>query len=360
MNFVDSNVRQRIDRVAHNNNEFFSDDLLILERHFEDIRQVCIEAEKRISATLQSIQSTPSLGAYTQNVQVGLNNLSHNIAHVAAGSSSSSATQHQPQVPPLQPTTTGAGGGLGGGNLKSQQQATNATANSKSSNNLVTAKAEFSSSKPKPYTTYSEQATRASQSSRSTNHDDGSNINNGSHLVSNSPTDIIDPTQQLTNDILHNRHKKLPIVGLLKFLAKSCHKLKPDSLLATTVTHCSQLQLQLTRLYLAYEQTIELQCLRPVQHMLELDIPNVVKLRKLFIKSHNDLESLKAKYNGASQKQQQLLQQQQQQQQQQNANSYTIAQTSAQQSNINKLDLLKKELDDGVTRFEQARVSSFV
>lgn len=256
---------------------------------------------------LQSIQSN-SLGAYTQNVQVGLNNLSQNIAQATTSGNST-------------------------GNINSFKGVQN------NNNNLIVS--GESSSKSSSHSNMVPQSCHSNEFSANSNF-------NGINLTS-SHTDH-DSTQQLANDIQH-RHKKLSIVGFLKFMVKSSHKLKPDSLLATTLTHCSQLQSQLTKLYLTYEQTIDSQCLKPIQHILEIDIPNVVKLRKLFIKSHNDLESIKAKYNGASQKQQQL------QAGHFTSTSYTITQSSAHQANINKLDQLKKELDDAMTRFEQAKVS---
>lgn len=312
--FVDSNVRQRIDRAANNNSEFFDGQLLLVERQFEDIRHVCMEAEKRISAMLQSLNSSAPLGAYTQNVQASLNNLSSLNVIASNASTAASTSSGLPNFgnPPPSPADM--------------------IHHSKSS------------ALPQPNEILSTSATMASAQT-------GAN-SIGNQLLSHGG--VNDATEKLRDEI--RRHKKLPIVGYLKFLVKSCYKLKPDSLLFTTLTHCSQLQTQLTKLYLSYERTIEAQCLKPIQQILEIDAPNVIKLRKLFIKSHNDLESVKAKYNGACQKQQQ--QQQQLQSSHFTSTSYTIAQSSAHQANINKLDQLKKELDDAVTRFEQARVSS--
>lgn len=286
-NFVDSNVRQRIDRAAnHNNNDFFGDDLLLVERQFEDIRYVCVEAEKKISSLLQSLSSPTPLGTYTQNVQTSLNNL--------------------------------AGGSI---------------------------------SSPNPTGSYDVQSSYRVAVDATTIHWDQPqtpiNTSAFQHLKTTSATETLQGGDM-------RRHKKLPIFGFLKFLSKSRYKLKPDSLLATTLTHCSQIQAQLTQLYLAYEQTIESQCLQPIRQILEIDVPNVMKLRKLFIKSHNDLESVKAKYNGASVKQQQQLLQSSHSS---SSTSYTISQTNVQQVNINKLDQLKRELDEAECRFEQAKVS---
>lgn len=321
-NFVDSNVRQRIDRAANNNSEFFDDQLLLVERQFEDIRHVCMEAEKRISAMLQSLNSSAPLGAYTHNVQASLNNLSSlnvmasTASTIATANTSSSGLPNSSNLPPS----------------PADMIYYSKSSNTPHSNELLSTLAT---------TTAISMTTTTTQA----------NFNSTSNHQSSSGSAVNDATEELRDDI--RRHKKLPIVGYLKFLVKSCYKLKPDSLLFTTLTHCSQLQTQLTKLYLAYERTIEAQCLKPIQQILEIDVPNVIKLRKLFIKSHNDLDSVKAKYNGACQKQHQ------QQSGHFTSTSYTITQSSAHQANINKLDQLRKELDDAVTRFEQARVSSY-
>lgn len=286
-NFVDSNVRQRIDRAANNNNDFFGDDLLLVERQFEDLRCLCIEAEKRISGLLQSINSNSAtlVGAYTQNVQASLSNLT--------------TTSPQPS---------------NSGQIVMQMRET--------------------------------QTTKSKQATNTTSHNESKTLSNFISQPSNESTELIDDIK---------KHKKLPIVGFLRFLLKSKTKLKQDSLLSATFSQCSKLQTQLTNLYLTYEQTIESKCLKPLQQVLEVEVPNVIKLRKIFIKSHNDLESVKAKYNGANQKH---MQQQSQQQSHTTSNSYTIGQSNTQQANANKVEQLKKEFDEALSRFEQARVSS--
>lgn len=319
--FVDSNVRQRIDRAANNNSDFFDEDLVQVERQFEDIRQICIDTEKRISIMLQSIQLAPSsLGTYSQNVQAGLNNLSH---------LTSSSTN-----------TSAISGSIG----------TSVQYNSKSNTSSI------------KLTNSDHDALggngRSSKSTSSMSHFD-SNLLLSTGSSQTIPTD----PNELRDDI--QRHKKLPIIGFLKFLVKSRHKLKPDSLLATTFKHCSHLQTQLTKLYLNYEQTIDTQCLKPIQQVLEVDIPNVVKLRKLFIKSHNDLESVRAKYNGASQKQLQS-QQTQAQASHSTSTSYTITQSGGvsssgfhQTTSTSKLDQLRRELEEAMSKCDQTRVSIF-
>lgn len=303
INFVDSNVRQRIDRANNNNNDFFDQDLLVVERQFEDLKQFCVEAEKRISSLLLSIGSQQYPSSIANNLTSLTSNTSASHDILAPNQASVSPNPDAP------------------------------VANSPLCSSPVAG---------------------ASAQSISTQHNNSSVAKSSSQQKASSSLEI---AQFLGQDDIR-RHKRLPVVSFLKFLVKSQRRLRPDSLLASTLTHSSQLQQQLTKLYIAHEQTIETHCLKPIQHLLEIDAPNVIKLRKLFIKSHNDLESLKAKYNGASQKQQQ--QHLQLQAGHFTSTSYTLIQAanSAQQANINKLDHLKKELDEAQSKFEQARVSS--
>lgn len=327
-NFVDSNVRQRIDRVAHHYSEPLTDDLLSVERHFEDIRQLCVDADKKISALLQSIQitSNPShLSAYTQNVQAGLNNLSHNISLQAANIATSAGNNSNIPTP--------------------------TNSNNKSSESIIKNPQQLAISvDPKsPPTCNNAQQYRSSESLDNVNN----TLTNSHDSIASQPNweTNCQPTEHLSDDI-QQRYRKLPVVGFYKFLVKSSQKLKQGSLLGTTLSQCSQLQIQLTNLYLTYERLIETQCLKPIQYMLETDIPNVIKLRKIFIKSHNDYEFLKTKFNGASLKQQQNVQPGHF-----TNTSYLISQNNIQQSVANKLEQLKQELDEAVIRFEQARVS---
>lgn len=314
-NFVDSNVRHRIDKVTNNsgnntNSDLSNDNLTLVERHFDDLHQFCVETEKKISSLLQSIHiSAAQLGNYTQNVQAGFNNLSHNLAQQAANitSSNNSATNSYPR---------------------------NADGSHKNSPT-----AEPSSGNSSRHSPCDRSATLVQKQ-----HVIPAQVHY--ELDANIPTELSYDTLQ--------KFKRLPVVKLYKSLCKSSNKLKQDSILATTLTYCSKMQAQLTNLYLVHEQMIDTQCLAPIQQMLELDIPNVLKLKKLYVKAHNDLDSARTKYNGANQKQQQM------QSGQSNNTSYLVVQNSSHQSNINKLELLKNELDESVARFEQAKVSSVV
>jgi hypothetical protein len=328
-NFVDSNVRHRIDRVTNNsgnnsNSDPLSDDLLLVERHFDDLRQFCIDTEKKISNMLQSIHlssATPSqLGAYTQNVQAGLNNLSHNFAQQAVNitSSTSSNMSSSNNAPSNVIPKSGDG-----------------TNKNSSTSKMESNPACDPDQLPCRLGTITTAGDKAHVLTLQTHYRE---------LRSNVSTELKYDTLQ--------RFKKLPIVAFYKSLCKSSNKLKQDSLLATTLTYCSKMQAQLTNLYLVYEQMIGTQCLNPIQQMLEIDIPYVLKLKKSYIKAHNDLESIKAKYNGVIQKQQQ------QQSVHFNNTSYLVSQNSIQQNNTNKLELLKNELDESVSRFEQSKVSA--
>jgi hypothetical protein len=323
-NFVDSNVRHRIDRVTLNsgNNgggDLLNDDLILVERHFDGLREFCVDMEKKISNMLQSIQissTNPSqFGIYTQNVQAGLNNLSQNLAQQAANISLSNPSN------------------MGG----SIDQGTDVKMFSRNSACLHTSRSNSSSS------------TNPSDRCRSSDASDNATCDTTSNEPAGQETNIDLPNELNSNTL--QKYKKLPIVGFYKALCKSSDKLKQDSILATTLKHCSRMQAQLTNLYLIYEQMIDIQCLKQIQLMLEVDIPNVSRLKKQYIKAHHDYESIKARYNGANQKQQQL------QAGHPATSSYLVPQGNSQQGNSNKLESLKNELDESITRLEQAKVS---
>lgn len=280
--FVDSNVRQRIDR-SHGvaNHDILTYELSAIERQYEDLRKLCIDAEKRISTLLQTL------------------NTSNNPCTIPDGQPESSKSDNRPM-------------------------STDNTTKRSQNLNLYQA---YISSKTKGF-----------------------------------DNPILGRLDDKHSNILF-RSKKLPMVRFLKFLTRSSHRSKSDSLLALTLSHCSQLQAQLTTLYITYEQAVESQCLRPIESIIENDLPTIMRAKKAFIKSHNDLEAVRAKFNSASQKQISLQNQRQNTQQNMNnfsGTSYNIQQTSAQQANTVKLDILQKELDEAESRFEQSKVSLIV
>lgn len=391
--FVDTNVRHRIDKVSNNNCDFFDPDLLLVEGHFDELRRFCVEAEKRVTMVLQSIASN-SMGANSIGA-TNHTNIYHNLSSLAAvasmggsgslnhlGSADTINNQHNKCQSPSSLDGDKTSGSESGSRLKvygfssepsassSQNMLNNGYNNSHNNsnnnhittNNISTSGKRLSNLKHHHHPDNNKLSQQQQQPRLLLSHE--GNTMSCDHQQKLSTLNNFQQ-QQITNSdnvVLSTnikKNKKLPIVGFLKFLSKSRHKLKHDSLLAKTLTHCTILQSHLTQLYLDYEQTIECHCLKPLRDIIEIDIPNVIKLRKLFIKSYNDLESLKAKYNVANQKQRNNHQHNQSLSNHFTNATYSIIQSNTQQGNIiNKLDQLKREIDDANARFEQARVSS--
>lgn len=352
--FVDTNVRHRIDKVSNNNSDFFDPDLLLVEGHFDELKTFCVDAEKRMAAILQSLATQSHIYSSNSNIAPGSSSIYQNLSALALATppAGPNITTHQVSTP----TTP---------NLKSQSPSSvdvdqTLCDPSRKINGLpndttitLTPNQNINSGSRRTLNLLDNKLLQLQQSQSKRNtpkvHDGGS-------------SEKLNPSRKhlkKDEDVIRNirQHKKLPIVSFLKFLTKSRHKLKHDSLLARTLNHCTNMQSHLTKLYLNYEQTVDMQCLKPIRDMIEVDVPNVIKLRKAFIKSYNDLESLKVKYNIAVQKQKNQL----------NPSlsnhftsaTYSIIQGSnTHQGNINnKLDQLRREIDEATTKFEQARVS---
>ncbi|KAG9510002.1 Rho GTPase-activating protein 44, partial [Fragariocoptes setiger] len=278
--------------IEGNKNDCIGEDLIAVERTFDDIRQVCVYAQKKISSYLQSTSSSaPSSSSYHSSTSSLTGQQQHQLEHLHTDKQSSHNNRGQPL-----------------NNLDHQQHPINHRLKVK---------------------------------------------NHTSH-----------------EGIEDKRFRKLPVVSFNRFLQKSSDHLRPDSLLGLTFDQCSRLQSQLGSHFINYENQIEQQCLKPLQHMLESDIPNVLKCRKLFVKASQELENARSRFTGASNKQQQQQQQQQQQhhhhlghlnpsvssaasQQLTGANATLVAQQQV--SATNKLEQLKKELDDASARADQAK-----
>lgn len=319
--FVDSNVRHRIDRATASSSQFIDEDLQLVERKFEQLRDFCVQAEKRISSLLLSLGSSASLSAYTQNLQASLTNLSSLASH-----------QHF-SIP-------GSGECLSGSVLTSRNTPNKSSANTPTTDTSITHHGNTTSSQHLFLSAHATGNTCAGTSATQSTEQPTSELSNISGNI-----------HQHATATTNKQHKKLPIVGFFKFLVKSQYKLKQDSLLAIALSHCAQLQTQLTRLHLNYEQTIENECLKPLRNILENDLPNIVKLRRSLVRAHNELDSIRSKYNAACQKQQQF------QTTHFTSNTYTVQNTTLQQANLQKLDQLKKEVEEAEVRFEQAKVS---
>lgn len=270
-NFVDSNVRQyRIDRASSSNTSIDSllgRDLQIIEIQFDHLRQVCLEAEKRISSTLSMSQAS-SLSVYYSN-------LTNNAATQATITPNPNQSEMQNSSDTLSLNSVFISQGI-------------------------------------------------------------NNSDSGSHQhESNSDFSTV------------RKAKKLPSDGLQKFLAKYSERLKSDSLMCSTLNQCASLQSQINNLNIQYECTIKQLCLKPLQQILDVDVQNVLKLKRNFVKLHSELEHARSRFNNSTQKQQQL-----------NKSTSSINSNVTYAPSFNKLDHIKKELEDTVNRYDQSKVSN--
>ena len=103
-----------------------------------------------------------------------------------------------------------------------------------------------------------------------------------------------------------------------------------------TLSESSDIQKQLSKELLRYEQDVERLCLSPLNDIMENDIPAVLKSRKQLNKASNEVDNLKLKLNQAIKHNQQ--------------NSGNQAQQKA------KIDTLNKELQDASLRLVQVKV----
>lgn len=110
---------------------------------------------------------------------------------------------------------------------------------------------------------------------------------------------------------------------------------RPNSI---TLSESGEIQKQLSKELLRYEQDVERLCLSPLNDIMENDIPTVLKSRKLLNKASAEVDSLKLKLNQAIKHNQQ-----------------SSGNNAAQQKT--KVDSLTKELQDASLRLVQVKVS---
>ena len=105
-----------------------------------------------------------------------------------------------------------------------------------------------------------------------------------------------------------------------------------------TLSESGEIQKQLSKELLRYEQDVERLCLSPLNDIMENDIPTVLKSRKLLSKTSAEVDNLKLKLNAAIKHNQQ-----------------SSGNSAAQQG---KIDSLSRELQDASMRLVQVKVSS--
>lgn len=107
------------------------------------------------------------------------------------------------------------------------------------------------------------------------------------------------------------------------------------SISSITLTESGEIQKQLSKELLRYEQDVERLCLSPLNDIMENDIPAVLKSRKQLNKASQEVDNLKLKLNQAIKHNQQNGQQV-------------------------KIDSLTKELQDSSNRLIQIKVKKLI
>jgi multidrug resistance efflux pump len=102
-----------------------------------------------------------------------------------------------------------------------------------------------------------------------------------------------------------------------------------------TLRESGEIQKQLSKELLRYEQDVERLCLSPLNEIIETDIPTLTKARKALHKSTQESDGLRQKLNQAMKS----------------------AQQNPSQTQI-KVDTLRRELDEANHRMIQLRVRS--
>ena len=164
----------------------------------------------------------------------------------------------------------------------------------------------------------------------------------------------------LIENLLEKKQKKLPEVQLHQTLQELSELFPPDCsilgwvsltvesqeipnfllfwclFVSVTLRESGEIQKQLSKELLRYEQDVERLCLFPLSEILENDIPTVTKARKALHKSTQELDNVRQKLNQAIKSSQQ------------NPTQMQL-----------KVDCLKRELEEANQKMIQARVRHF-
>ncbi|RUS78107.1 hypothetical protein EGW08_014115 [Elysia chlorotica] len=95
------------------------------------------------------------------------------------------------------------------------------------------------------------------------------------------------------------RLKKLPETGLGHSMLESAQALGPETLLGSVCQLCGDCQINLAKEHVQYEMTVEQDFVTPLQNVVDVDIPSIIKLRKNLSKSTLDMDSAKSRFNQA-------------------------------------------------------------
>ncbi|XP_053393119.1 rho GTPase-activating protein 17-like isoform X2 [Mercenaria mercenaria] len=131
------------------------------------------------------------------------------------------------------------------------------------------------------------------------------------------------------------RLKKMPEAGIGHSMIESASYLGSECIMGQMYQMCGNCQNSLAQQHLQYEIDVEKNVLEPLQAIVENEIPQISKLKKALGKVTLDMDSAKSRYNNAVRQTQ--------------VPGVNMVSASA------KVDTLKDELEDTVSRVEQAK-----
>lgn len=95
------------------------------------------------------------------------------------------------------------------------------------------------------------------------------------------------------------RLKKLPETNLGHSMLESAQTLGQETLLGSVCQLCGDCQINLAKEHVQYEMTVEQDFVAPLQNVVDVDIPSIIKLRKNLNRSTLDMDSAKSRFNQA-------------------------------------------------------------
>ncbi|XP_077979662.1 rho GTPase-activating protein 44-like isoform X2 [Glandiceps talaboti] len=131
------------------------------------------------------------------------------------------------------------------------------------------------------------------------------------------------------------RLKKLPESTLASTMMESSTTLGTNSVLGAMLATCGECQQNLAKELAQYEIDVESKVLQPLNTLAEVDIPNVVTLKKRLSKAVLDMDSARSRH--------------------QSAVRATTAGRGNLQEQVAKIDQLKEDLEDSCNKMESTR-----
>uniref|UniRef100_A0AAY4BL85 BAR domain-containing protein n=1 Tax=Denticeps clupeoides TaxID=299321 RepID=A0AAY4BL85_9TELE len=102
---------------------------------------------------------------------------------------------------------------------------------------------------------------------------------------------------------VEKRHKKLPLTGLSQAMQDGAGQLGDESLTGKMLELCGEAESKLAFEQSQHEVQLERDILEPINQLAEVDIPNLLKLRKQLAKLVLDYDSARARYIQATKSQ---------------------------------------------------------